>query len=175
MSKAEQTVDLERIVEIAEAHRGEPGSLIPVLQAVQGELGYIPKEGIEPIAYSLGLFPSQVQGVLSFYSQFYSEPRGKHTVCICRGTACHVRGARSILKVTRELLGVDEGETTEDLRFSLETVACLGACSMAPSMLIDSSYYGRLAPPRVASILGMYRGAPERGASGDQGEARDGR
>ena len=156
MKEAESSIDISRFEEIIETHRCERWALIPLLQAVQDEFGYIPKEVVCPTAEALNLFPSQVQGVISFYAQFYTEPRGRHIVRVCRGTACHVRGGKSILKVVQEQLGIKDGETTEDLQFSLETVACLGACFLAPSMLIDNNYYGRLAPPRVVNILNEY-------------------
>ncbi|MBM4320165.1 MAG: NADH-quinone oxidoreductase subunit NuoE [Deltaproteobacteria bacterium] len=151
-----QPVSPEKLAAIIDAHRGQRWSLIPLLQAIQDEFGYVPRQAVGPVARALRLFESEVQGVISFYAQFYTEPRGRHIVRVCRGTACHVRGGKSILKVVREKLGIDDGETTVDLQFSLETVACLGACFAAPSMLIDGSYFGRLAPPRVASILEMY-------------------
>lgn len=156
MTGNEQEIDLKKLDPIIEAHRGRRWSLIPLLQAVQEEYGYIPEETILPVADALDLFPSQVQGVISFYAQFYTEPRGRHTVRVCRGTACHVRGGKSILKVVKAQLKVDDGETTEDLNFSLETVACLGACFVAPSMLIDNNYYGRLAPSKVQNILDQF-------------------
>ena len=157
MNETTEIVDRAKLEDIIEAHREQRWSLIPLLQAIQQAFGYIPKEAVDPVARALNLFPSQVQGVISFYSQFYTEPRGRHTVHVCRGTACHVRGGKSILKVVKENLGVEDGETTEDLQFSLETVACLGACFVAPSMMIDSNYFGRLAPPRVATILKEYK------------------
>lgn len=130
--------------------------LIPLLQRVQEEIGYVPKEAVEPIADSLRLFPSQVQGVISFYSQFSTEPRGRNIVRVCRGTACHVRGGRTILKVVQQNLGIQEGKTTEDLKYTLETVACLGTCFLAPVMMVNRSYFGKLVPPKVQSILRQY-------------------
>ena len=157
MSNPEQAIDRERLNAIITEHKDVRWSLIPLLQAVQEDFGYIPAEAVSPIAEALNLYPSQVQGVLSFYAQFYTQPRGRHTVRVCRGTACHVRGGKSILKVVKDRLHVDDGETTKDMQFSLETVACLGACFVAPSMLVDNDYYGRLAPLRVDSILNEYK------------------
>jgi NADH:ubiquinone oxidoreductase subunit E len=106
---------------------------------------------------------SRIYGVVTFYSQFYLTARGRHTVRVCRGTACHVRGGRSVLNVVKDTLGIEDGETTEDLQFSLETVACLGTCFLAPVMMVDRSYYGKLAPERVPSILEKFGQGGSRG------------
>ncbi len=140
---------------IAEGPTGRWG-LIPLLQKVQEEFGYIPPAAVQPIADSLGLFPSQVQGVITFYAQFSLEPRGRNIVRVCRGTACHVRGGRTILKAVKQNLGIDEGETRGDLKFTLETVACLGTCFLAPVMMVNQSYFGKLVSPKVRSILNQY-------------------
>jgi len=130
--------------------------LIPLLQKVQEEFGYIPPAAVQPIADSLSLFPSQAQGVITFYAQFSMEPRGRNIVRVCRGTACHVRGGRTILKAVKQNLGIDEGETRGDLKFTLETVACLGTCFLAPVMMVNRSYFGKLVSPKVRSILNQY-------------------
>ncbi len=148
--------DWKKVQEIIFQFRGLKWGLIPLLQKVQEELGYIPKEAVEPIAEVLNLFPSQVQGVITFYSQFFTEPRGRNIVRVCRGTACHVRGGRTILKVVKRNLGIEEGKTTEDFKFTLETVACLGTCFLAPVMMVNRSYFGKLVPPRVQSIIRQY-------------------
>jgi NADH-quinone oxidoreductase E subunit len=145
-----------RVQKIIREYGQRKWGLIPLLQRVQEEIGYIPKEAVEPIAASLGLFPSQVQGVISFYSQFSTEPRGRNIIRVCRGTACHVRGGRTILKVVQQNLGIQEGKTTEDLKYTLETVACLGTCFLAPVMMVNRSYFGRLVPPKVQSIIRQY-------------------
>jgi NADH-quinone oxidoreductase E subunit len=145
-----------RVQKIIREYGQRKWGLIPLLQRVQEEIGYIPKEAVEPIAESLGLFPSQVQGVISFYSQFSTEPRGRNIIRVCRGTACHVRGGRTILKVVQQNLGIQEGKTTEDLKYTLETVACLGTCFLAPVMMVNRSYFGRLVPPKVQSIIRQY-------------------
>lgn len=148
--------DWKKVQEIIFQFRGQKWGLIPLLQKVQEELGYIPKEAVESIAEVLNLFPSQVQGVITFYSQFFTEPRGRNIVRVCRGTACHVRGGRTILKVVKQNLGIEEGKTTEDFKFTLETVACLGTCFLAPVMMVNRSYFGKLVPPRVQSIIRQY-------------------
>ena len=151
-----EKIDLEKITPLIEEYQRKKWALIPLLQRVQEEYGYIPPETIGPIAEALHLFPSEVQGVVTFYSQFSLKPRGKNVIRVCKGTACHVRGGRSILKIAKRELGVDEGNTTEDYQFTLETVACLGACFLAPTMMVNKSYYGKLSPPKMTSILKQY-------------------
>jgi len=151
-----ERVRLEDLEPILEIYRGDKWALIPVLQQVQQKYGYIPPETMDPLARALNLFPSQVQGVVKFYSQFYTTPRGKNIIRVCRGTACHVRGSGTVLKILRQNLGVEPGETTPDLNFTLETVACLGACFLAPTMMVNREYYGKLAPPRVMNVLKQY-------------------
>ncbi len=151
-----EKIDLAKITPLIEEYRGQKWALIPLLQKVQEEYGYIPPETIGPIAEALHLFPSEVQGVVTFYSQFSLKPRGKNVIRVCKGTACHVRGGRSILKIAKRELGVDEGNTTEDYQFTLETVACLGACFLAPTMMVNKNYYGKLSPPKMTSILKQY-------------------
>jgi NADH-quinone oxidoreductase E subunit len=151
-----EKIDFKKIAPIIEEYKGQKWSLIPLLQKVQEEFGYVPPEAIEPIAGALHLFPSEVQGVITFYSQFSLKPRGKYVVRVCKGTACHVRGGRSILKIAKRELGVEEGHTTEDYQFTLDTVACLGACFLAPTMMVNKSYYGKLSPPKINSILKQY-------------------
>jgi NADH-quinone oxidoreductase E subunit len=158
MSKEKKTdeFDLHRMEEVISRYRDQKWPLIPLLQEIQQELGYIPPEAIESIARGTGLFPTQVQGVISFYEQFHTTPRGRNTVRICRGTACHVRGGRTILKIAKQELNVDEGETTADLQFTLETVPCLGTCFLAPAMMINKDYFGKLAPPKLRSVIQQY-------------------
>ena len=151
-----EKVDLAKVTPLIEEYRGQKWALIPLLQEVQEEYGYIPPQTIGPIAEALHLYPSEVQGVVTFYSQFSLKPRGKNVIRVCKGTACHVRGGRSILKIAKRELGVDEGDTTEDYQFTLETVACLGACFLAPTMMVNKNYFGKLSPPKMASILKQY-------------------
>jgi len=146
-------VDLASINEIIDHYRGKRWSLIPLLQEVQAEFGYVPPEAIKPIAEGLGLFPSQVQGVISFYTGLYTTPRGKNVVKVCRGTACHVRGGKTILKLIKQQLELDEGETSSDLQYTLETVACIGVCALAPNMVINNDTYGQLNPKKVTQIF----------------------
>ena len=148
-----EDANLALVDQIVAKHRGERWALIPLLQEVQEQIGYIPPQAIEPIAAGLGLFPSQVQGVISFYTQLHTTPRGRNVVRVCRGTACHVRGGKTILKLVKQHLGLEEGETTPDLEYTLETVACIGVCALAPNMVINNDTYGQLNPKKVTQIL----------------------
>lgn len=132
-------------------------NLIAVLQEVQEKFGYLPAPALKEIGRRTHIPLSRIYGVLSFYAQFYTEPHGRHTVRCCRGTACHVKGAGRVLDAVERELGIGEGETTPDLLFYLETVACLGTCFLAPAMMIDNLYFGKLTPRRVQSVLRSYR------------------
>jgi len=131
-------------------------NLIAVLQGVQERFGYLPRMALEEITRRTGIPLSRVYGVVSFYAQFYTEPRGRHTIRCCRGTACHVKGAVRVLTAVEKALGVSEGETTPDMMFYLETVACLGTCFLAPAMMIDDQYFGKLTAQRIERILRSY-------------------
>ena len=146
----------ERILPILEEYRGKKEALIPVLQKVQGELGYLPEEAISEIAIFLGLSRSEIYGVASFYAQFRFERQGEHTVRVCQGTACHVRGGRRIMQSVSQELGVEPGRTTGDYKFSLERVACFGSCALAPVMVVDKSVYGRMTTVKAKKILSEY-------------------
>ena len=152
-SIAPTEIDFEMLDRIIARYEGQRWSLIPLLQEVQEELGYIPPEAISPIAEGLGLFPSQVQGVISFYTGLYTTPRGKNVVKVCRGTACHVRGGKTILKLVKQQLELGEGETSPDLEYTLETVACIGVCALAPNMVINNDNFGQLNPKKVTQIF----------------------
>jgi NADH:ubiquinone oxidoreductase subunit E len=168
MSEEKQTpleapaVDRDKQAAIIDSHRDQRWGLIPLLQAIQEEFGYVPPEAIEPVADALNLFPSEVQGVITFYSGFSLKPKGKYVLRVCRGTACHVKGSRGILRLMQKELNLKEGETSADYQFTLETVACLGACFVAPAMMINRNYFGKLAPGKVTSILAEHR--KDRGA-----------
>jgi len=150
--------DKTRIVELIDSYRDRKWPLITLLQDIQEACGYIPPQAINLIARGTGLFPTQVQGVITFYEQFHTTPRGRNIVRVCRGTACHVRGGRTILKIVKQDLDVEEGETTPDLRYTLETVPCLGTCFLAPAMMINKDYFGKLSPPKLRTILQQYSG-----------------
>ena len=154
MNREHNEIDWLRLHEIIDQHcLEERWSLIPLIQEIQKENGYIPPRAIPVIAARLKVFPSVVQGVISFYAQLYTEPRGRNTIRVCRGTACHVRGGKTILKLVKQQLGIDEGETTEDMEYTLETVACIGVCALAPSMVINEQVYGRMNPKKVGQLL----------------------
>jgi len=158
MDEQKVAPDLERIDEIMARYQNQKWPLIPALQEIQEEFNYIPPETVQPIASSLGLFPSQVQGVITFYSQLYTTPRGKNIVRVCRGTACHVCGGKTILKLVKQHLGIEEGETTPDLEYTLETVACIGCCALAPNVVINKNIYGHMNPKKVTSIFNSHGG-----------------
>jgi NADH:ubiquinone oxidoreductase subunit E len=154
--KSTTEADLVRIEAIIAECQNQRWALLPLLERIQQEFGFIPPSAVSLIAKGLGLFPTQVQGVISFYAQLYTTPRGKNIVRVCRGTACHVRGGKTILKLVKRHLGVEEDEITPDFEYSLETVACIGCCALAPNMVINRNIYGRMNPKKVASIFGHY-------------------
>lgn len=131
-----------------------PEDLIPILQAMQERFGYLPKAGMAEIAKSLGIPESQVYAVASFYAQFRFEPKGEKTIQVCRGTACHVKGAQRILEEFKRELGVEENGTTEDGKYTLETVACIGCCALAPCASIDEEVEANLTPQKVRELFG---------------------
>ena len=132
------------------------GNLIGLLQQVQDHFGYLPASALLEISRRTRIPLSRIYGVVSFYAQFYTEPHGRHTIRCCRGTACHVKGGGQVLQAIEDELGIGEGETTPNLMFYLETVACLGTCFLAPVMMIDNQYFGDLTPQRTQSILRSY-------------------
>ncbi|MDD5038445.1 MAG: NADH-quinone oxidoreductase subunit NuoE [Dehalococcoidales bacterium] len=150
----------ERLVEILAPYRGQRGVLIPILEKVQEELGYLPEEAISEVARFLHLSKNEVYGVASFYALFRFKQPGEHTIRVCQGTACHVRGGRQILDTVERELGVQSGDTTEDHRFSLERVACFGACALAPVMVVDKTVHGGMTTNKVRQILAKYSQKP---------------
>src|SRR4030043_862531 len=149
---------MKKLNDIIARHRNEKWPLIPLLQEIQQEFGYIPPETINTIAQALELFPAQVQGVITFYEQLYTTPRGKKVVRVCRGTACHVRGGKTILKLVKQQLGLEEGETSPDYEYTLETVACIGVCALAPNMVIGMNTYGHMNPKKEAQLFSERKG-----------------
>ena len=145
--------DLAQVNELVAEYSQQKWALIPLLQKVQNEFGYILLESIPIIARALGLFPSQVQGVISFYTQLYTQPRGRKVVRVCRGTACHVRGGKTILKLVKQQLDLDEGETSPDLEYTLETVACIGVCALAPNIVVAEHVHGHMNPKKVEQLF----------------------
>lgn len=145
-----------KIDQIIGLFKDDPGPLIPVLQEVQALFGYLPAEAIERIAMALRIPRVEIFGVATFYAQFAFEPRGRHTILSCQGTACHVRGGTTVLEEMKRQLNVQEGGTTEDGRFTLEKVYCIGCCSLAPAIIIDERAYGKLVPGKTKEILRKY-------------------
>ena len=138
-------------------HKGEEGALMPVLQAAQSIFGYVPEEVQKVIAEGLGVTLSEVYGVATFYSQFSLEPKGEHIIGVCLGTACYVKGSQKVLDRLAEELSVEVGKTTEDGKFTLNATRCLGACGLAPGIMIGDEVYGRLVPDDIPDILAKYR------------------
>jgi NADH-quinone oxidoreductase subunit E len=142
-------------VDVETAERRSP--LIAKLHAIQEREGYLPAREIAKLANEVGMSPAQVMGVATFYNHFRLRPPGKHTIKVCDGTACHVKGARRLLDKLQTELGVKPGESTEDGMFTLQVVACLGACSMAPAVVVDDDVHGRVNVRQLKRILNSYR------------------
>lgn len=145
---------LARLREVLAAHEANRGSLIPILQEVQAALGYLPEAAMSHIARHIGVSPSQVYGVAGFFAQFHLTPRGRTILSVCQGTACHVQGATRVMDRLAEHLGIKEGETTPDGEYTLESVACVGCCALAPCVVVDhDEVHGRLDPRAAVAIL----------------------
>ena len=138
---------------ILSRHSGKRDELVPILEEVQEQFGYLPAEAMQQIAKSLHISDSTVFSVATFYALFKFMPTGKRMVKVCRGTACHVRGAPRILDEVQRKLTIKPGETTHDLEYSLEAVACFGSCALAPVMVVNNTVYGRMTPTKVDEIL----------------------
>jgi NADH-quinone oxidoreductase subunit E len=144
----------EKVCQILDAHHRDPARLIPILQEVQQEYRYLPEEVLTYVATSLGLPPARVYGVATFYAHFTLEPRGKYVVRLCDGTACHVKNSIPILEALRKRLGLDEKHaTTEDMQFTVETVSCLGACGLAPVVVINEAVHGQMTPDKAVALV----------------------
>lgn len=133
--------------------KGKPNEVIPMLQAVQDEAGYLPEEAIREIADLIGIPESKVYGTATFYSQFYFSPRGRHSIKVCLGTACHVRGGMQVMDALERELGIKAGETTADFKFNLERVNCVGSCALAPVVMVGENVFGRLVPKQAKEVL----------------------
>ena len=138
-------------------HRGEPGMLIPLLQAAQDSYGHVPQLAVEQISGVTGIPTSEVYGVITFYKQFRLKPVGRHLIRLCKGTACHVQSADMIAQTVADELKVPPDETTDDGIFTFTVVACLGCCSLAPVLMVDDQTYGRMTPQKVRRVLRQYR------------------
>ncbi len=156
----EEIIDLAKANAIIDKYFDLPGNLMPVLQAVQDSYGYIPRVAADLVAERLNVYPSQIYGVLTFYAQFHLKPRGKFIIRVCVGTACHVQGAQRIKETFFNLLHIAHTETSEDLRFTFEEVACLGACGMAPLAMVNDDTYGKMTVQKVDEIVAKYSAIP---------------
>jgi len=147
---------VDKLNEILENYKDTKGALIPVLQSAQNIFGYLPKDVLIRIGKGLKIPLTEIYSVVTFYAQFYLTPHGKYTVRACRGTACHVQGAKKIISTIKHITGLKEGETSADLKFTFETVACLGACALSPVMMVNKNYFGKMNPKKVITILKQY-------------------
>lgn len=150
-------IDTKNLDAILAKYEGQKGVLIPIMQDVQNLYNYLPKAALEYVSKKLNVPIAEIYGVVTFYSLFHLNPRGKYIIRCCQGTACHVRGGASILNALEAQLGIKAGETTADGRFTLETVACLGACGLAPVMQIDEDTHGRMTAEKVKTVLEEYK------------------
>jgi len=154
----EDCLDLEPLEEILGSRDTiESSDLVPLLQDIQNAYGYLPRHVLLEMSRRTGLPASQIYGVATFYEQFYLEPHGKHTIRCCRGTACHVRGGQEMIQAVNRELGISEGQTTEDMRFTFETVACLGTCFLAPVIMVNEDYYGNVKANMIKGIIERYK------------------
>ena len=147
----------QELDEIIASWRDKPGNVIPVLHRAQEVFGYLPREVQEYVAQGLDVPVTEVYGVVTFYSLFTMQPKGRHTISLCMGTACYMKGSQAILDALKEQLAVSPGETTEDARFTLEVMRCMGACGLAPVLVVDEDIYGRVKPESLAEILEKYQ------------------
>jgi NADH-quinone oxidoreductase subunit E len=143
----------DRLLTVLSAYQPTKHELIPILQSVQAEFGYLPEDSLRQVASHLRVPEAHVYGVASFYAQFRFTPPGKQQIMVCRGTACHVKGAPNILEEIETRLGIQEGETSPDLEYSLETVACIGCCALAPCMMVNTEVHGRLTRAIVGKVF----------------------
>lgn len=155
-----EEIDLTAANEVIDKFLTLPGNLMPVLQGIQEEYGYVPKPTIDLVAERLNVYPSQIFGVLTFYAQFHLKPRGKFIIRVCVGTACHVQGAERIVETFFDKLHIGHAETTPDLRFTFEKVACLGACGMAPLAMVNDDTFGKMTVQKVEEIVADFSQRP---------------
>lgn len=149
-------MDKNRVDQIIDKYGGEASSLIQILLQIQRENHWLPREALERISERLQVPLAQIQHIATFYKAFSLVPKGRHAVHVCMGTACHVRGAQRLLDAVQDYTGIKPGETDEGLRFSLETVNCLGCCALGPVMEIDGKTYGKMSPSEAAEALKKY-------------------
>jgi NADH-quinone oxidoreductase subunit E len=146
----------EKVGQVLQKYQHDKSVLVDILHDIQAEGGYLPKEVLEEISHGLDVPLSRVYSVATFFKAFSLEPRGRHLINVCMGTACHVRGAVKVLEKIEQELGIKTGETTSDLKFTLETVNCVGACALGPMVIIGENYHGEMTPDAVSSVLESY-------------------
>ena len=158
LKTAEEALKLQKVWEILNRYDSDPGKIIPILQAVQEEYRYLPEEVMILVASVLKISPAKVFGIATFYSHFSLEPKGKYVIKVCDGTACHVKGSGNIIKMVRKCLGLKGKEkSTPDLLFTFETVSCLGACGLAPVVVINDQVYGQVDEAKMNSLIEEIR------------------
>jgi len=149
-------MDNKKMASILDKYDRDMGQLVPILQDVQAEENYLPKEALVQVGQGLGISLTQVYSVATFFKAFSMKPRGRHLVNVCMGTACHVRGAERVLEKIERDTGIDAGDSTDDGRFSLETVNCVGACALGPIVVIDGDYAGQMRSDKVEKLIKKY-------------------
>ncbi|MBA7648820.1 NADP-reducing hydrogenase subunit HndA [subsurface metagenome] len=154
--------NLSKMKHILSQHLPKRSSLIPFLQDIQKEFGYLSTKAIDELSRSTDISANEIYGVATFYTQFRFSPPGEHTVRVCQGTACHVRRGRQILNEVEQQLKIKAGQTTEDRKFDLERVACLGCCALAPVVVVDDKVHARMTPKKISSVLSQYKGRQTR-------------
>ena len=147
----------EKVGQVLEKYQRDKSALIDILHDTQSEIGYLPKEALEEIGAGLGVPLSRVYSVATFFKAFSLQPRGRHLINVCLGTACHVRGSDKVLEQMEKELGIKTGANTADLKFTLETVNCVGACALGPMVIIGEDYHGEMTPEKVSDVLKNYR------------------
>ena len=145
-----------KVEAIIKKYEGDKGQLVSILQDIQTEYHYLPKEALDEVVTLLGVPASQVYSVATFFKAFSLTPRGRHLIKVCLGTACHVRGAAKVVEKMELDLGVKRTETTPDLRYTLETVNCVGCCALGPMVMIDEKYHGQISSDKVSPLLAKY-------------------
>lgn len=154
--RKEEALDLNRAEVIIKNHMGGPGALMHILQAIQDEYNYLPRETLFLVSERMEIPISRIYNVVTFYKAFSLVPRGRHILSVCMGTACHVRGAAKVAEEIERCLSIKSGETTEDKKFTLNTVNCLGACALGPVVVIDGEYFGKVTPDKIGSIIEKF-------------------
>lgn len=149
-------MDNDKIDQIIDKHQCEAGSLIQILLDIQSENHWLPREALDRVSEKLHVPMSKIQHITTFYKSFSLVPKGRHEVHVCMGTACHVRGAQRVLDTVQDQIGIKPGETDVELKFSLETVNCIGCCALGPVMVVDGEYHGNITPAQIEETLKNY-------------------